>query len=231
MGVVYAAHDERLDRAVAIKRMRQGADEQERQRLWREARVAASVSHPNICQLYEIEEDGGELFLTMELLDGEPLSARLDRGPLSPAEAGQIALSVLSALGRAARPGHRPPRPEAVQHLPVAARRQAARLRHRARAAWRRRGPGRTDAVGPDRRHPALHGAGAARGEHGRPAQRPVRARHGALRDGRGPSAVRRRIDFRGRDRDSEGRAAGARRVVEHHRAGPDHPAGAPQAA
>jgi eukaryotic-like serine/threonine-protein kinase len=98
MGVVYAAHDERLDRAVAIKRIRQGADEQERQRLWREARVAASVSHPNICQLYEIEEDGAELFLTMELLDGEPLSARLERDRLSPAESGQIALSVLSAL-------------------------------------------------------------------------------------------------------------------------------------
>jgi serine/threonine-protein kinase len=98
MGVVHAAHDERLDRAVAIKRIRQGADEQERQRLWREARVAASVSHPNICQLYEIEEEGAELFLTMELLDGEPLSARLERGPLAPADAGQIALSVLSAL-------------------------------------------------------------------------------------------------------------------------------------
>src|SRR5262245_23480811 len=99
MGVVYAAHDERLDRSVAIKRIRQGADDQERQRLWREARVAASVSHPNICQLYEIEEDGADLFLTMELLDGEPLSGRLDRGPLSPAEAGQITLAVLSALG------------------------------------------------------------------------------------------------------------------------------------
>ena len=99
MGVVYAAHDERLDRSVAIKRIRQGADEQERQRLWREARVAASVSHPNICQLYEIEEDGADLFLTMELLDGEALSARLERGPLAPAEAGQITLAVLSALG------------------------------------------------------------------------------------------------------------------------------------
>jgi serine/threonine protein kinase len=67
MGVVYAAHDERLDRPVAIKRIRQGADDLERNRLWREARTAASVSHPNICQLYEIEEDGPELFLTMEL--------------------------------------------------------------------------------------------------------------------------------------------------------------------
>src|SRR5688500_8687538 len=98
MGVVYAAHDERLDRAVAIKRMRQDADEHERQRLWRGARLAPHVRHPNRCQLYEIEEDGVERFLTMELLDGEPLSARLERGPLSPPEAGQIALSVLSAL-------------------------------------------------------------------------------------------------------------------------------------
>jgi eukaryotic-like serine/threonine-protein kinase len=98
MGIVHAAHDERLDRPVAIKRIRQGADELERSRLWREARAAASVSHPNICQLYEIEEDGAELFLTMELLDGEPLSARLERGPLPPSEAAQIALSVLSAL-------------------------------------------------------------------------------------------------------------------------------------
>ena len=100
MGIVYAAHDERLDRPVAIKRLRpESQDGQERERLWREARTAASVSHPNICQLYEIDSEGDELFLTMELLDGEPLSARLARGPLRPNEAGQIALSVLSALG------------------------------------------------------------------------------------------------------------------------------------
>jgi len=100
MGEVYAAHDERLDRPVAIKRLRPDrSDGQERERLWREARAAASVNHPNICQLYEIDSDGGELFLAMELLDGEPLSARLTRGALPPGEAGQISLSVLSALG------------------------------------------------------------------------------------------------------------------------------------
>jgi serine/threonine protein kinase len=100
MGVVFAAHDERLDRPVAIKRLRPDTgDGQERERLWREARTAASVSHPNICQLYEIDSDGDELFLTMELLDGEALSTRLTRGPLPPSEAGQVALSVLSALG------------------------------------------------------------------------------------------------------------------------------------
>ena len=64
MGVVYAAHDERLDRPVAIKRLRPNSgDGQERERLWREARTAASVNHPNICQLYEIDSEGDELFL------------------------------------------------------------------------------------------------------------------------------------------------------------------------
>jgi serine/threonine protein kinase len=100
MGVVFAAHDDRLDRPVAIKRLRPDAgDGQERERLWREARSAASVNHPNICQLYEIDTDAEGLFLAMELLDGEPLSARLARGALPASESGQIALSVLGALG------------------------------------------------------------------------------------------------------------------------------------
>jgi serine/threonine protein kinase len=99
MGVVYAAHDDRLDRPVAIKRIRtEISDEQERRRLWREARAGASVSHPNVCQLYEIDEDEDGLFLTLELLEGEPLSARLERGPLLSNDAIQIGLSVLSAL-------------------------------------------------------------------------------------------------------------------------------------
>jgi len=100
MGVVYAAHDHRLDRPVAIKRIRPGqTDGQERERFWREARAAARVNHPNVCQLYEIDEDAEGLFLAMELLEGEALSDRLARGPLPAAEAVQVALSVLSALG------------------------------------------------------------------------------------------------------------------------------------
>jgi eukaryotic-like serine/threonine-protein kinase len=99
MGVVYAAHDDRLDRPVAIKRIRPGLTSgQDRQRFWREARAAASVSHPNVCQLYEIDEDRDGLFLAMEFLEGEPLSGRLARGPLLAGEAIQIALAVLSAL-------------------------------------------------------------------------------------------------------------------------------------
>ena len=87
MGVVYAARDERLDRPVALKTIRGDSDETARKRLWREARAAAGVSHPNICQLYEIEETDDGLVLAMELLAGESLAARLGRGPLSGADA------------------------------------------------------------------------------------------------------------------------------------------------
>jgi serine/threonine protein kinase len=98
MGVVYAARDERLDRPVALKTIRGETDETSRRRLWREARAAAGVSHPNICQLYEVEETDGGLILAMELLAGEPLGARVTRGPLSPADTSTIALQVLDAL-------------------------------------------------------------------------------------------------------------------------------------
>jgi len=99
MGVVYAAHDERLQRPVAIKMLRQaGLDEQASKRLWREARAAAAVNHPNICQIYEIGEEAGELFIAMELLEGESLATVLERGPLPAADATQIMLGVLVAL-------------------------------------------------------------------------------------------------------------------------------------
>ena len=99
MGVVYAARDERLERTVALKTMSSLAnDETARRRFWREARAAASVNHPNICQIYEIGEDGGELFIAMELLEGEALAERLVRGPLSVSETVPVGLGVLAAL-------------------------------------------------------------------------------------------------------------------------------------
>jgi serine/threonine protein kinase/tetratricopeptide (TPR) repeat protein len=99
MGVVYAARDERLARTIAVKTLSGLAtDDTARHRLWREARAAASVNHPNICQIYEIGEDEGRLFIAMELLDGEPLADRLHRGALSTAEAVPIALGILAAL-------------------------------------------------------------------------------------------------------------------------------------
>ena len=99
MGVVYAARDDRLARTIAVKTLSSpAADDTARQRLWREARAAASVNHPNVCQIYEIGEDGGRLFIAMELLEGEPLSDRLRGGPLSVAEALPVGLGILAAL-------------------------------------------------------------------------------------------------------------------------------------
>src|SRR5262245_60931734 len=98
MGIVYAARDERLDRTVALKTIRGDNDETARKRLWREARAAAGISHPNICQLYEVDETDEGLVRAMELLDGEPLGARLARGPLSPADSSSITLQALDAL-------------------------------------------------------------------------------------------------------------------------------------
>ena len=99
MGVVYAAVDEKLNRSVAVKTIRDaGADTATRERFWREARAAAAVSHPNICQLYDIAEDGDQLFLVMELLEGQPLSEKLQAGSVSPHDAFSLLLPVLEAL-------------------------------------------------------------------------------------------------------------------------------------
>ena len=99
MGVVYAARDERLARTVALKTMSSPAsDDTARKRFWREARAAASVNHPNVCHIYEIGEQGGELFIAMELLEGEALGEHLRRGPLSVSETVPIGLGILAAL-------------------------------------------------------------------------------------------------------------------------------------
>src|SRR6476620_5146547 len=99
MGIVFAARDDRLERTIAVKTMSAPAsDETARQRMWREARAAASVNHPNVCQIYEVGEDAGRLFIAMELLEGEALSERLQRGPLSPSDALPIGLGMLAAL-------------------------------------------------------------------------------------------------------------------------------------
>lgn len=98
MGIVYVARDERLDRDVGLKMIAGLPDEIARSRFWREARAAASVSHPNICQVFEVDESGGSIFLTMELLDGEGLDRRLLRGALPAREAVPIALGILHAL-------------------------------------------------------------------------------------------------------------------------------------
>jgi serine/threonine protein kinase len=116
MGVVYEAMDDRLQRSVAIKTILPAAGSLMRERFLREARAAAAVSHPHICQLFEIGEHNGDPFLAMELLEGEALGARLERGALPPAEGISIGLGVLSALDALHRRGivHRDLKPSNV---------------------------------------------------------------------------------------------------------------------
>ena len=97
MGVVFAAEDDSLGRRVAVKTIAE-PDDSARKRFRREARAAAGVNHPNICQVYEIGEDGGQLFIAMELLEGESLADRLRRGPLPVEEAVALGRGMLAAL-------------------------------------------------------------------------------------------------------------------------------------
>jgi serine/threonine-protein kinase len=99
MGVVYEARDDRLERDVAIKLIAGLGDESAVKRFWREARAAASVSHPHICQIYEIDEGKHGIYIAMELLAGESLEQRLARGACPAAEAVRIGAQVLDALG------------------------------------------------------------------------------------------------------------------------------------
>jgi serine/threonine protein kinase/tetratricopeptide (TPR) repeat protein len=99
MGVVYSAYDDRLGRPVAIKMIKPAVVEPAaRERLRREARIAASINHPAICQLYEIGEEDGELFLAMELLQGESLATRIARGGIAVSEVVSIALGILTGM-------------------------------------------------------------------------------------------------------------------------------------
>jgi serine/threonine protein kinase len=98
MGVVYAARDERLGREVAVKMIAGLTDENAVKRFWREARAAAAVTHPNVCQIYDVDEAPDGVYLAMELLIGESLETRLARSPCAPADAVHIALQMLAAL-------------------------------------------------------------------------------------------------------------------------------------
>ena len=84
MGEVYKARDTNLRREVAIKVLPEefSQDRERLARFEREARLLASLNHPNIAILYGLEESNGTRFLVMELVDGETLGARIAQGPI-----------------------------------------------------------------------------------------------------------------------------------------------------
>ncbi|UCF67679.1 MAG: protein kinase [Acidobacteriota bacterium] len=106
-GVVYAAEDVRLRRRVALKFLaeRTVASGEPKSRLVREAQIAASLDHPAICTIYEIDETDGQIFIAMAFVDGVSLKEKLRDGPLPIDEALVIAAQVAEGLIAAHRRG------------------------------------------------------------------------------------------------------------------------------
>ena len=115
MGDVYLATDVALDRLVAVKVLpRTVTDGPARERFIREARAQARLVHPNVCHIYFIGEQDGQLFFAMEYVEGETLAERLQKsGKIEPAEALELVRMAALGLREAARNGftHRDVKP------------------------------------------------------------------------------------------------------------------------
>jgi Tol biopolymer transport system component len=122
MGEVYRAEDSQLGRQVAIKVLPEAftEDAERLARFEREARVLASLNHPNIAGIHQIEEADGLRLLVMELVEGEDLADRLARGPVSIEDATRVALQVAEALESAHEQGvvHRDLKPANIKITP-----------------------------------------------------------------------------------------------------------------
>src|SRR5215469_5207551 len=122
MGEVYRARDTKLKREVAIKILPEefSHDADRVSRFQREAEALASLNHPNIAGIYDLAEASGTRFLVLELVEGETLADRIDRGPIPVEEAMRIALQICEALEAAHERGiiHRDLKPSNVKVTP-----------------------------------------------------------------------------------------------------------------
>lgn len=118
MGEVWRAEDTKLLRQVAIKILPEelASDPEWKDRFLREARMVAQLNHPNIATIYGIDQQGETLFIAMELIEGEPLSAMIAKGPMTPADAVRAAVFVADGLSEAHAKGivHRDIKPENI---------------------------------------------------------------------------------------------------------------------
>jgi serine/threonine protein kinase len=122
MGEVYEALDTKLGRSVAVKFLPEAfaGDADRVPRFAREARVLASLNHPNIAAIYGVEDSGGRKFLVMELVPGETLADQIRRGPLPVDEALAAATQMAVALEAAHQKGvvHRDLKPANIKITP-----------------------------------------------------------------------------------------------------------------
>jgi hypothetical protein len=107
MGEVWRGKDTRLDRSVAVKILPVAfaEDDERRQRFEREAKTISSLSHPHICTLFDVGHEGEAHFLVMELLEGESLADRLQKGPLPLDQVVKFGAQVAEALSAAHKQG------------------------------------------------------------------------------------------------------------------------------
>src|ERR1700675_3213607 len=103
MGEVFLAADILLDRKVAIKMLpaKSIGNEQAKKRLFREAKAAATLDHPNICSIYEVGEEGDCAFIAMQYIEGRTLSRIIKDNPLSALEVVDIGIQAAEALAEA----------------------------------------------------------------------------------------------------------------------------------
>jgi serine/threonine protein kinase len=118
MGVVYKAEDTKLERTVALKFLAAHLlnDEEAKARFLREAKAAAGLHHPNICPVHEIGEAHGRTFLSMAFIEGKPLEARIEEGPLPLKEVLDVGRQIAEGLEAAHEKGvvHRDIKPANV---------------------------------------------------------------------------------------------------------------------
>jgi eukaryotic-like serine/threonine-protein kinase len=107
MGEVYRARDTRLGRDVAIKVLpaHLSAEPQRRERFEREARAISALNHPHICTLYDVGREGDTDFLVMELVEGETLASRIEKGAMPPEQVLRLGAEIADALDKAHRLG------------------------------------------------------------------------------------------------------------------------------